>query len=139
MNDQAITSTAPNPEPAAAGGAKPRRAPRPRPAAINLTAAAVERVKALLEKRNKPSAGIRIGVRTKGCSGLSYTIEYADAKSPADEVVEQDGVTVLIDPKATMFILGTEMDYVEEKLQTGFVFRNPNEKGRCGCGESFHV
>jgi iron-sulfur cluster assembly protein len=143
MNDQAISTTAPNVE-AAAAGAPPkstgaRRAPRPRPAAINLTAAAVERVKALLEKRNKPSVGIRIGVRTKGCSGLSYTIEYADAKGPADEVVEQDGVTVLIDPKATMFILGTEMDYVEEKLQTGFVFRNPNEKGRCGCGESFHV
>ncbi|HEY4163656.1 MAG TPA: iron-sulfur cluster assembly accessory protein [Dongiaceae bacterium] len=104
-----------------------------------LTASAVERVKSLLDKRGKPSAGIRIGVRTKGCSGLSYTLEYADAKGPADEVVEQDGVTVLIDPKATMFILGTEMDYVEEKLQTGFVFRNPNEKGRCGCGESFHV
>ena len=138
MNDQAINTTAPNAE-AAAAGAKPRPARRPRPAAINLTAAAVERVKALLEKRNKPSVGIRIGVRTKGCSGLSYTIEYADAKGPADEVVEQDGVTVLIDPKATMFILGTEMDYVEEKLQTGFVFRNPNEKGRCGCGESFHV
>jgi iron-sulfur cluster assembly protein len=138
MNDQAINTTAPNAE-AAAAGAKPRRAPRPRPSAINLTAAAVERVKSLLEKRNKPSVGIRIGVRTKGCSGLSYTIEYADAKGPADEVVEQDGVTVLIDPKATMFILGTEMDYVEEKLQTGFVFRNPNEKGRCGCGESFHV
>ena len=138
MNDQAINTTAPNAE-AAAAGVKPKRAPRPRPAAINLTAAAVERVRALLEKRNKPSVGIRIGVRTKGCSGLSYTIEYADAKGPADEVVEQDGVTVLIDPKATMFILGTEMDYVEEKLQTGFVFRNPNEKGRCGCGESFHV
>ena len=138
MNEQAINTTAPNAE-AAAAGAKPRRAPRPRPSAINLTAAAVERVKSLLEKRNKPSVGIRIGVRTKGCSGLSYTIEYADAKGPADEVVEQDGVTVLIDPKATMFILGTEMDYVEEKLQTGFVFRNPNEKGRCGCGESFHV
>jgi len=140
MDDQAISTTAPSPEAVAAGAAaKPRRAPRSRPAAINLTAAAVERVKALLEKRNKPSAGIRIGVRTKGCSGLSYTIEYADARGPADEVVEQDGVTVLIDPKATMFILGTEMDYVEEKLQTGFVFRNPNEKGRCGCGESFHV
>jgi iron-sulfur cluster assembly protein len=143
MNDQAISTTAPNAEAAAAGAPQkstgPRPARRPRPAAINLTAAAVERVKALLEKRNKPSVGIKIGVRTKGCSGLSYTIEYADAKGPADEVVEQDGVTVLIDPKATMFILGTEMDYVEEKLQTGFVFRNPNEKGRCGCGESFHV
>jgi iron-sulfur cluster assembly protein len=140
MNDQAISTQVPSGDAAAASAvAKPRRTPRPRPAAITLTVAAVERVKALLEKRNKPSAGIRIGVRTKGCSGLSYTIEYADAKGPADEMVEQDGVTVLIDPKATMFILGTEMDYVEEKLQTGFVFRNPNEKGRCGCGESFHV
>jgi iron-sulfur cluster assembly protein len=138
MNDQAISTTAPNAE-AAAAGVKVKRAPRPRPAAITLTAAAVERVRALLDKRGKPSAGIRIGVRTKGCSGLSYTIEYADARGPADDMVEQDGVTVLIDPKATMFILGTEMDYVEEKLQTGFVFRNPNEKGRCGCGESFHV
>src|SRR3954468_186310 len=139
MNDQVVSTTAPNAEAAAAGAAKPRRAPRPRAAAITLTASAVERVRALLEKRGKPSVGIRIGVRTKGCSGLSYTIEYADAKGPADDLVEQDGVTVLIDPKASMFILGTEMDYVEEKLQTGFVFRNPNEKGRCGCGESFHV
>jgi iron-sulfur cluster assembly protein len=141
MNDQAMNTAVPSPEtaPATAVAEKPRRAPRPRPAAISLTAPAVERVKALLEKRGKPSVGIRIGVRTKGCSGLSYTIEYADKKEIADEVVEQDGVTVLIDPKATMFILGTEMDYVEEKLQTGFVFRNPNEKGRCGCGESFHV
>ena len=66
-------------------------------------------------------------------------LEYADKKEPMDELVEQHGVTVLIDPKATLFILGTQMDYVEEKLQSGFVFRNPNEKGRCGCGESFHV
>jgi iron-sulfur cluster assembly protein len=140
MNDQAITAEVPNGDAAAASAAaKPRRAPRPRPSAITLTATAVERVRSLLDKRGKPSVGIRIGVRTKGCSGLSYTIEYADAKGPADDIVEQDGVTVLIDPKATMFILGTEMDYVEEKLQTGFVFRNPNEKGRCGCGESFHV
>jgi iron-sulfur cluster assembly protein len=140
MNDQAITAEVPNGDAAAASAAaKPRRAPRPRPSAITLTPTAVERVRALLDKRGKPSVGIRIGVRTKGCSGLSYTIEYADVKGPADDMVEQDGVTVLIDPKATMFILGTEMDYVEEKLQTGFVFRNPNEKGRCGCGESFHV
>jgi iron-sulfur cluster assembly protein len=140
MNNEAVSSTLPSEDAAvASAAAKPARRARPRPSAINLTVAAVERVKSLLEKRGKPSAGIRIGVRTKGCSGLSYTIEYADAKGPADEVVEQDGVTVLIDPKATMFILGTEMDYVEEKLQTGFVFRNPNEKGRCGCGESFHV
>lgn len=119
--------------------AKPKRAPRARPSAIKLTAPAVERVKSLLASRGKPSAGIRIGVKTKGCSGLSYTLEFADAKGAMDEVVEQDGVTILIDPKATLFVLGTEMDYVEEKLQSGFVFRNPNEKGRCGCGESFHV
>jgi iron-sulfur cluster assembly protein len=108
-------------------------------APISLTDAAAERVKALLDKRGKPSAGIRIGVRTKGCSGMSYTLEYADEKSQFDEVVEQKGVTVLIDPKASMFIFGTEMDWVEDKMQSGFVFRNPNEKGRCGCGESFHV
>ena len=110
-----------------------------RPQAIQITDAAAERVQALLAKRGKPSAGIRIGVRTKGCSGLSYTIEYADERSKFDEVVEDKGVTELIDPKATLFILGTEMDYVEDKLQSGFVFKNPNEKGRCGCGESFHV
>ena len=109
------------------------------PQAIQITDAAAERVKALLASRGKPSAGIRIGVRTKGCSGLSYTIEYADAKQKFDEAVDAKGVTVLIDPKAIMFVVGTEMDYVEDKLQSGFVFRNPNEKGRCGCGESFHV
>ena len=110
-----------------------------RPQAMLITDAAAERVKALLDRRGKPSAGIRIGVRTKGCSGLSYTLEYADERQKFDEVVEDKGVTVLIDPKATLFILGTEMDYVEDKLQSGFVFKNPNEKGRCGCGESFHV
>ena len=108
-------------------------------APIEITEAALERVKYLLEKRGKPSLGIRIGLRTKGCSGLSYTLEYADERHPMDEIVEKDGITVLIDPKATLFILGTEMDFVEEKMQSGFVFRNPNEKGRCGCGKSFHV
>ena len=106
---------------------------------MTITDAAAERVKALLAKRGKPSVGIRIGVRSKGCSGMSYTLEYADEKSAFDEVLEDKGVTVLIDPKATMFILGTEMDFVEDKMQSGFVFKNPNEKGRCGCGESFHV
>jgi len=106
---------------------------------IKLTDAAAERVKALLARREAPAAGLRIGVKSKGCSGLSYTIEYADAKNPLDEVVEDKGVTIFIDPKATLFIIGSEVDYVEDKLQSGFVFRNPNEKGRCGCGESFHV
>ena len=107
--------------------------------AMSLTEEAARRVQALLEKRGKPSAGIRIGVRSRGCSGLTYTLEYADEKGKFDEVVEDKGVTILIDPKATMFIIGTEMDFVDDKLQSGFVFRNPNEKGRCGCGESFHV
>lgn len=109
------------------------------PPPIQMTPAALAQVKALLDSRGKPSLGLRIGVRTKGCSGLSYTLEFADEKNPFDEEVQVDGITVLIDPKATMFILGTEMDYVEDKLESGFVFNNPNEKGRCGCGESFHV
>jgi iron-sulfur cluster assembly protein len=107
--------------------------------AMTITDAAAERVKALLAKRAKPAAGIRIGVRARGCSGLTYTLEYAEEKGKWDEVIEDKGVTILIDPKATMFILGTEMDWVEDRLQSGFSFRNPNEKGRCGCGESFHV
>ncbi len=112
---------------------------RQRIAPLTMTDAAVERVKSLLEGRGKPSAGIRIGVRARGCSGLSYTLEFADVRNPMDEVIERDGVTVLIDPKASLFILGSEMDFQQDKLQSGFVFRNPNEKGRCGCGESFHV
>jgi iron-sulfur cluster assembly protein len=107
--------------------------------ALRVTDAAARRIHELLAKRGKPSVGVRVGVRARGCSGLSYTLEYADEKGKFDEVVEDKGVTVLIDPKAVMFILGTEMDYVEERLQSGFAFRNPNEKGRCGCGESFHV
>ena len=107
--------------------------------AMSVTDAAAKRIQALLAQRGKPSAGIRIGVRARGCSGLTYTLEYADEKGRLDEVVQDKGVTILIDPKASMFIIGTEMDYVEDKLQSGFTFRNPNEKGRCGCGESFHV
>jgi iron-sulfur cluster assembly protein len=124
----------------AATAAPPKRAPRVRPPPITVTEAAVERVRALLDKRGKPSFGVRVGVRTRGCSGMTYTLEYADDKGPADEVVEPAlDVKILIDPKASMFVFGTEMDFVEEKLQSGFVFRNPNEKGRCGCGESFHI
>ena len=112
---------------------------RARKQALTVTEAAAQRIQALLAKRGKPSVGVRVGVRARGCSGLSYTLEYADEKGRFDEVVEDKGVTVLIDPKAVMFILGSEMDFVEEKLESGFTFRNPNEKGRCGCGESFHV
>jgi iron-sulfur cluster assembly protein len=123
----------------AAKPAAPARPRRPRPQLMAVTPAAAERVKALIESRGKPTAGIRIGVRTKGCSGLSYTLEFADSQQPMDEVVDTQGVKLLIDPKASLFLIGTEMDYEEEKLKSGFVFKNPNEKGRCGCGESFHV
>src|SRR5579872_3276427 len=107
--------------------------------ALTVTEEAAARIQTLLRKRGKPSVGIRIGVRSRGCSGLTYTLEYADEKGKFDEVVEEKGVTILIDPKASMFIIGTKMDFVEDKLQSGFTFINPNEKGRCGCGESFHV
>ena len=131
--------------PPAAAAATPAPAPavprvrRPRPQVMSVTPAAAERVKALIDGRGKPTAGIRIGVRTKGCSGLSYTLEFADKQEPMDEVIEASGIKLLVDPKASLFLIGTEMDYEEEKLKSGFVFRNPNEKGRCGCGESFHV
>ena len=129
------TETA-NPAAAPASAPRPRR---PRPQVMSVTAAAAERVKALIDGRAKPTVGIRIGVRSKGCSGMSYTLEFADKQEPMDEVVETAGVKLLIDPKASLFLIGTEMDYAEEQLKSGFVFKNPNEKGRCGCGESFHV
>ena len=106
---------------------------------LTITGAAAQRVKTLLEGRGKPSYGIRIGLRSKGCSGLSYTLEFADEAGAYDEVIEAHGVKVLIDPKAVMFLMGSQMDYVEDKLSSGFVFQNPNAKGYCGCGESFHV
>ena len=122
--------------------AKPALTPRvrrPRPAVMSVTTLAAEKVKALIDSRGKPTAGIRIGVRSKGCSGMSYTLEFANRQEPMDEIVESGGIKLLIDAKASLFLIGTEMDYEEEKLKSGFVFRNPNEKGRCGCGESFHV
>ena len=106
---------------------------------ITITSDAIEQVKKLLKDRGKYSEGIRIGVKTKGCSGLSYTIEYVDEINSGDEIVIADDINVFIDPKATLFLIGTKMDYVEDDLQSGFQFTNPNEKGRCGCGESFHV
>lgn len=106
---------------------------------LTLTPAAIGRIKHLIEVRGKPALGIRIGIRTKGCSGLSYTLEYADTLNPHDEQVDADDIKVFIDPKAIMFLLGTTMDYEEGVIESGFTFKNPNEKGRCGCGESFHV
>ncbi len=106
---------------------------------ITLTDEAVRQVKILLDSREKASSGIRIGISTKGCSGLSYTLEFVDKIDSNDEKISINGISIFIDPKATLFIIGTKMDYVEDELQSGFQFSNPNEKGRCGCGESFHV
>ena len=110
-----------------------------RPPAMTLTDAAVERIKTLLSAADKSVVGLRVGVKAQGCSGMSYYVEYAEKELPFEEKVEDQGVTILIDPAATMFLIGSEMDYREDKLQSGFVFDNPNAKGQCGCGESFHV
>jgi iron-sulfur cluster assembly protein len=106
---------------------------------ITLTDAAAERARGLMSRSGKPVLGLRVGVSTRGCSGLSYKVEYAEEQKKFEEMVEDKGVRIFIDPTAIMFLIGSEMDYVEDKFQSGFVFRNPNEKGRCGCGESFHV
>ncbi len=108
-------------------------------AMITLTEAAALRAKSLIGKADKPVKGLRVGVRTRGCSGHSYFVEYAEAPKKFEDVIEDKGVKIFIDPASVMFLLGTEMDYVEDKLQSGFVFRNPNEKSRCGCGESFNI
>lgn len=106
---------------------------------VRLTEPALERVRAILARGDSKHVGLRVGVRNVGCSGMSYKIEYANEIRDNDIVVQQDGVTIVVEPMATMFLLGSEIDYKEDKLQSGFVFTNPNEKGRCGCGESFHV
>ena len=109
---------------------------RPRPKVMTLTDAAAERVKAIMAKAAKPVIALRLGVKNGGCAGMEYTMEWAEQKHPLDEVIEDRGVTVFIDPKAVLFLLGTEMDYKETLLKSGFVFNNPNQTSACGCGES---
>ena len=106
---------------------------------ITLTDSAAERVRSLISRSEKPVLGLRVGVKTRGCSGLSYFVEYAEEQKKFEDMVEDKGVKIFIDPTAVMFLVGTQMDYVEDKLQSGFVLKNPNEKNRCGCGESFNV
>jgi iron-sulfur cluster assembly protein len=106
---------------------------------LTLTPAAIERVRHLIDTLGEGAAGIRVGVKTAGCSGLTYTVDFAREIGPDEEVVDADGVKVVIDPKAAMYLLGTEMDFVEDRLGAAFRFNNPNEAGRCGCGESFTV
>jgi iron-sulfur cluster assembly protein len=110
--------------------------PRPRPQVMRLTDAAATRIKSIFDKAERPIAGVRVGVKNGGCAGMSYTMEYAEAVQPHDEVIEDKGVKLLIDPKAVLFLLGTEMDFKVDKLTSGFVFNNPNQTSACGCGES---
>ncbi len=105
---------------------------------ITLTESAAKHVRAYLEKRGK-GIGLRVGVRTSGCSGMAYKLEFADAPNPEDVAFESRGVKVLVDPKSLQYLDGTELDYAREGLNEGFKFRNPNVKDQCGCGESFNV
>ena len=116
--------------------ARPRR---PRPKVVTLTDRAAERVREIMGRAEKPYAGLRVGVKNGGCAGQEYVIEYAEAAAPLDEVVEDKGVTILIEPKAVLFLVGTEVDYETTRLASKFVFRNPNETDACGCGESVTI
>ena len=113
--------------------------PRPRPQIMKLTDAAAERVREIMANAEKPMAGLRIGVKNGGCAGMEYTLEWAEDQKPFDEVVQDKGVKLLIDAKAMMFLLGTEMDFQSSTLKSGFVFNNPNQVSACGCGESVQL
>ncbi len=106
---------------------------------IKLSDNAAKRIKDIMSKAEKTAIGVRVGVKSGGCAGMSYIMEYADEIKPNEEVIVEKGVKVLIDPKAIMYLLGTEMDYKKENFSSQFVFKNPNETERCGCGESFKV
>ena len=106
---------------------------------IKLSDNAAERIKQIMSKAEKSAIGVRVGVKSGGCAGMSYIMEYAKEIKPNEEIIEDKGVKVLIDPKAIMYLLGTEMDYKKEKFSSQFVFKNPNETERCGCGESFKI
>ena len=106
---------------------------------IKLSENAVVRIKEIMSSADSNAIAVRVGVKSGGCAGLSYVMEYADDIKPNEEIIDQKGVKVLIDPKAIMYLLGTEMDYKKEKFSSQFVFKNPNETERCGCGESFKI
>ena len=106
---------------------------------IKLSDNAAERIKQIMSKAENSAIGVRVGVKSGGCAGMSYVMEYANEIKPNEEVIEEKGVKVFIDPKAIMYLLGTEMDYKKEKFSSQFIFKNPNETERCGCGESFKV
>ncbi len=106
---------------------------------ISLSDKAVDRIKEIMSQAENTTIGVRVGVKSGGCAGMSYVMEYAKDIKPNEEVIEEKGVKVLIDPKAIMYLLGTEMDFKKEKFSSQFIFKNPNETERCGCGESFKV
>lgn len=108
-------------------------------AIISVTDAAAEKIKSIISKREKETLGIRVGVKKGGCSGLEYVFEFSDQEKVGDEKVNDKGVTIFIDPAAILYLIGTTLDYHEDIKKSGFTFVNPNEKGRCGCGESFKV
>ena len=112
---------------------------RARPKAVTLTEAAAARVKEIMADAEAGAIGVRVGVKNGGCAGMEYTMEYARSAGPIDEIVEDKGVRILIDPKAILFLIGTEIDFVEEKLSQRFTFRNPNQTDACGCGESVTI
>lgn len=114
-------------------------APRARPKVVSLTDAAAERIKEIMANSDKDLIGLRVGVENGGCAGMAYTMEYAEEKNPHDELVEDKGVSILIDPKAILFLFGTEMDFLVDTLSSGFVFNNPNQTSACGCGESVTI
>ena len=115
------------------------RARRPRPKVVTLTEAAAARVKEIMARAEQPYAGLRVGVKNGGCAGQEYILEYATEQQPLDEVVEDQGVKILIEPKAVLFLIGSVIDYETSKLSSKFVFRNPNETDACGCGESVTI
>jgi iron-sulfur cluster assembly protein len=117
----------------------PPRQRRPRPKVVTLTDRAAARVGEIMAKAEKPYAGLRVGVKNGGCAGQEYVMEYAETAAALDEVVEDKGVTILVDPKAVLFLLGTEIDYEVTRIASKFVFRNPNETDACGCGESVTI
>jgi iron-sulfur cluster assembly protein len=126
MTDMTPTSPAP-------------KARRPRPQVMKLTEAAAMRIVELTKRADSEIVGLRVGVKNGGCAGQSYTVEYAHEVRPTDEVVVDRGVKILVDPKAVLFLLGTEMDYKADKMQAQFIFNNPNQIGACGCGESVQL
>jgi len=128
-----MTGMTPN---APASAAKPVR---PRPQVMRLTDAAASRVRELASRADSEIVGLRVGIKNGGCAGMEYTVEYAHDIRPTDEVVEDKGVKILVDPKAVLFLLGTEMDFKVDKMAAQFVFNNPNQTGACGCGESVQL